>query len=377
MNFQRTWAIARKEFLHVVRDPRSLGMAIAMPMLMLLLFGYALTLDVDRVPLVVWDQSGTKASREFLSHFTGSRYFSLRGYVDTYADIERIIDNREALLAMVIPRDFSEQIEAGKRVPVQLIADGSDSNTATIAMGYAKAITEAYNQQVMLHQIQRFGITPPRQPLDVRARVWYNADLESRNFIVPGLIAVIMSIIGAMLTSLTIAREWERGTMEQLISTPVRSPELLFGKLIPYFGVGMCDVVLAMLMGRFLYHVPLRGSVVLLFATAMIFLTVAATQGMIFSILAKNQLLASQLALMGTFLPAFLLSGFAFAISNMPIALQYVTYIVPARYFVVILKGIYLKGVGVSLLWGDIALLIVFATLLLIVANVAFRKKLT
>lgn len=377
MNPRRTWAIARKEFLHVIRDPRSLGMAIAMPMFMLLLFGYALTLDVDRVPLAVWDQSGTKASREFISQFSGSRYFSLRGHVESYADIERIIDNRDALLALVIPRDFSSHIEAGRRVPVQLIADGSDSNTATIAMGYAKALTEAYNQRILLRQIQRFGITPPRQPLDVRARVWYNADLESRNFIVPGLIAVIMSIIGAMLTSLTIAREWERGTMEQLISTPVRSSELLFGKLLPYFGVGMCDVALAILMGRFLYQVPLRGSVVLLFATAMIFLVVAATQGLIFSILAKNQLLASQLALMGTFLPAFLLSGFAFAISNMPLLLQYITYIVPARYFVVILKGIYLKGVGISLLWGDIALLVGFAAVLVIVANVAFKKKLT
>ncbi|MFA6241559.1 MAG: ABC transporter permease, partial [Candidatus Hydrogenedentales bacterium] len=257
------------------------------------------------------------------------------------------------------------------------IVDGSDSNTATIAMGYAKAITEGYNQRIMLHQIQRFGLTPPRQPIDIRARVWYNADLESRNFIVPGLIAVVMSIIGAMLTSLTISREWERGTMEQLISTPVRSPELLFGKLIPYFAIGMLDVVLAMLMGRFLYNVPLRGSVPLLFASAMVFLVVATTQGLIFSILAKNQLLASQLALMGTFLPAFLLSGFAFAISSMPIALQYVTYIVPARYFVVILKGIYLKGVGLSLLWGDILLLVIFATLLVIVANVAFKKKLT
>ncbi len=377
MNLQRTWAIARKEFLHVLRDPLSLGMAVAMPMLMLLLFGYALTLDVDRVPLIVWDQSATKASRDFVSNFSGSRYFALRGHVDTYAEIERAIDNREALLAMVIPRDFSDRIEAGRRVPVQLIADGSDSNTATIAMGYAKAITEGYNQRIMLHQIQRFGITPPRQPIDIRARVWYNADLESRNFIVPGLIAVVMSIIGAMLTSLTISREWERGTMEQLISTPVRSPELLFGKLIPYFAVGMLDVILAMLMGRFLYHVPLRGSVLLLFASAMVFLVVATTQGLIFSILAKNQLLASQLALMGTFLPAFLLSGFAFAISSMPIALQYVTYIVPARYFVVILKGIYLKGVGLSLLWGDILLLVIFATLLVIVANVAFKKKLT
>jgi ABC-2 type transport system permease protein len=377
MNARRTWAVARKEFLHVVRDPHSLAMAIALPMLMLLLFGYALTLDVDHVPLVVWDQSGTKTSREFLSRFTGSRYFAFKGEARSYAAVEKAIDTRNALLALIIPRDFAARIDAGRTASVQLIADGSDSNTATIALGYAKAVTEAYNQSVMLEMVQRAGIVPPRQPLDVRARVWYNADLESRNFIIPGLIAIIMSVIGSMLTSLTIAREWERGTMEQLISTPIKAPELIWGKLAPYLLIGLFDLLIAMLMGHFLFHVPMRGSLLLLVVTASVFLIGVCAQGMVFSILAKNQLLASQLVLLSTFLPAFLLSGFAFSIANMPIVLRAVTYLIPSRYFVTLLKGIYLKGVGVHVLWPDIAFLVGFAVLLVTVANRRFKKKLT
>jgi len=268
MKLPRVRAVARKEFLHVIRDPLSLGMGIAIPMIMMFLFGYALSLDVDKVPLVVWDQSGTATSRDFISGFNGSRYFSLRGYAHNYREIEGAVDTRGAMVALIIPLDFAERIDAGRPASVQVIADGSDSNTATLALGYADAVTQAYSQAVTIQQARRISGVTVRVPLDVRPRVWFNEDLESKNFIIPGLIAVIMMVIAAQLTSLTVAREWENGTMEQLISTPVKGSELILGKLLPYFAIGMLDVFLAVVMGRFLFHVPMRGSVILLFIVA-------------------------------------------------------------------------------------------------------------
>jgi ABC-2 type transport system permease protein len=376
MKARRVTAVARKEFLHVLRDPRSLGMAIAIHMLMLLLFGYALTLDVDHVPLLVWDQSDTPISRELVSRFAGSPYFSVRAWVDNGRDLDRAIDSREVLMALVIPRDFSRQLAAGQDAPVQLIAAGSDSNTATIAIGYADAITEVFSQDQMIRQLARRGVEDVRVPLEVRGRFWFNAEMESRNYIVPGLIAVIMMVIAAMLTSLCFAREWERGTMEQLIATPVEGPELILGKLIPYFAVGMLDMVLVVLLGKYLFHVPLRGNVALLFGMASIFLLGVLAMGITISILTKSQLLASQLAMTLTFLPSFLLSGFIFAIVNMPRPIQWFTRLVPARYFITILKGIYLKGVGLEILAGDALLLVVFGLVMVVIANRKFKKKL-
>jgi len=377
MNARRVAAVARKEFLHILRDPRSLAMAIAIPMLMLLLFGYALTLDVDHVPLVVWDQSHTPESREVVSRFSGSPYFSLVRYVDNERDMNRAIDSGQALMGLIIPYDFARLLSFDRQAPLEVAISGVDSNTATIALGYADAIVEIYSQDMMVRRFGRQGPTKVQIPLDVRGRVWFNADMESKNYIVPGLIAVIMMVIAAMLTSLTFAREWERGTMEQLISTPVRGSELVLGKLIPYFAIGLLDMVLAVLLGQFMFAIPLRGNVALLFGIASIFLVGVLAMGMLFSIATKSQLLASQLAMTVTFLPAFLLSGFIFAIVNMPRPIQWITYLVPARYFIGILKGIYLKGVGLEILAADTILLVVFAAAMVVLAQWKFKKKLT
>lgn len=376
MKSQRVWAVARKECIHIIRDPRSLGMAIAIPMLLLVLFGYALTLDVDNMPLVVWDQDESQASREFISRFEGSRYFALRGYMRNYREVERAIDAGQTLVALIIPTDFAAHIEARRLAQVQMLVDGSDSNTATIAIGYADAVVQTYSQDVARRELQRLGGITFQPPLDLRPRVWFNADLESKNYIIPGLIAVIMMVIAALLTSLTVAREWERGTMEQLISTPVKGRELILGKLLPYFAIGMCDVLLAVLMGEFLFHVPLRGNVALLFGMAAVFLAGALSLGLVISIVTKGQLLASQLAMVLTFLPSFLLSGFMYAIGNMPPVLQLLTYLIPARYFVALLKGIYLKGVGLEILALEAGLLTAFGAVMVLLANVKFKKKL-
>ncbi len=376
MKFIRVWAVARKESLHIIRDPRSLGMAMGIPIMLMILFGYALTLDVDNVPLVVWDQSNTAVSRDYLSRFTGSRYFSLKHRVDNYRQVEHAIDTSEVLVAMIIPRDFDRQIKTRQITPVQLIIDGTDANTATLAMSYAEALSLDWSRQIAIQNLYRISGITIHLPLDIRPRVWFNEDLESRNFIFPGLIAVIMMIIAALLTSLTVAREWEQGTMEQLVSTPIKSGELILGKLLPYFAVGMIDVTIAVLMGQFLFHVPLRGSPVLLFAVSAIFLTGVLSLGIFVSVITRNQLLASQVTMILTFVPSFLLSGFVFPISNMPLLIQILTYIIPARFFLTILKGIYLKNIGIHVLALEIIYLTLFGIVMVCLSHMKFKKKL-
>jgi ABC-2 type transport system permease protein len=376
MNARRVLAVARKEVLHIRRDPRSLGMAVAIPVLLLFLFGYALTLDVDNVPMAVWDQSGTPESRDLVSRFDGSRYFDVRSGAGGYPGIERAILERRIMAALVIPRDFASRLAASPPAPVQLLLDGSDANTATIALGYAEGVAQAYSREYAARRAADLGIAALPEPLEMRSRVWFNEDLQSRNYIVPGLIAVIMMVIAALLTSLTVAREWEQGTMEQLISTPVTGRELIAGKLLPYFALGMIDVALAVVMGKYLFQVPLRGSVVLLFVSSSVFLVGALSMGMLFSVVARSQLLASQLAMMITFLPAFLLSGFVFPIGNMPKPIQVATHVISARYFVSLLRGIYLKGVGLEVLAGELLLLALFGAIVVFAASRKFRKKL-
>jgi len=375
MKLQRIRAVARKEFLHVLRDPRSLIMGLALPMLLLFMFGYALTLDVDRVPLVIWDQSATPESRALVDRFTGSHYFAVAGRADNYRTIERAIDNRDALMALVVPSGFARDLEANRPVAVQLLVDGSDSNTATIALGYAEYIFAGYAREVRLEELQRRGGRTLRPPLAVEPRVWFNADMLSRNAVVPGLIAVIMMVIAALLTSLTVAREWESGTMEQLIATPLTGPELIVGKLVPYMCIGVFDLLLSILIGRYVFEVPFRGAWPLLLGLSLLYLVVALSLGMLISIVGKSQFVSSQFAMMATLLPVFLLSGFVFPIENMPGVLQMVTHVIPARYFVTILRGLYLKGVGSAVLWSEALLLALFGAVFLALALRKFRKK--
>jgi ABC-2 type transport system permease protein len=375
VKLKRVSAIARKEFLHVLRDWRSLGIGIAIPVVMLFLFGYALTLDVDRVPLVVWDQSSTPASRSLISGFSASRYFSVLEHAGGYPEIERAIASRRAVIALVVPVDFAGRVASGRGVSVQAILDGSDSNVASFALGYAEAVTRGYSERVTLELWRRSGQPPPVPGLRVEPRVWFNTDMESRNYIFPGLIAIVMMVIAALLTSLTFAREWEGGTMEQLIATPVTGGELILGKLVPYFAIGMLDLVLSVLVAQFVFHIPLRGELWLVFAASAVFLVGALGIGMLISIITKSQFLSSQIALVATMLPAFLLSGFVFPIANMPYPIQIFTHIITARYFVVLLRGIYLKGLGLGTLAGEALLLALFAAFVLALSLLKFRKK--
>jgi ABC-2 type transport system permease protein len=369
----RLIAVARKEVVHIRRDPRSLGMAFVIPMLLLVLYGWALSLDVDHLRTIVYDQDRSPASRRFLEAFTASRYFDLAAVATAWSDVDDALASGRAQVALAIPPDFAHDLARGRGVTVQAILDGSDSTTATLARGYLEGITARASAEVLE---ARAGFAPAGARVEHRLRVWYNPELKSRNYIVPGLIAVIMMVLSALLTSLTVAREWERGTMEQLIATPISVPELVLGKLLPYFAIGLIDVLLAVIVGTRIFGVPFRGSLVVLLLLALVFLLGTQGLGLLISIVTRSQVLASQVALTATFLPAFLLSGFVFDIQNLPVVLRGITYVVPARYFVTILKGIFLKGVGPGVLAAEIAFLALFAAAVTTLALALFRKRL-
>jgi ABC-2 type transport system permease protein len=376
MKHQRLFAVAKKEFIHVIRDWRSLFLSLAIPVILIMLFGYALTLDLRKVPTVVWDQSQSAQSRDLLSLYSGSPYFSIIDYFDNYKALQLALDRGKAMVAIVIPSNFAQKIIAQKPVAVQIIGDGSDANTSRLAMGYASTVAMIYSTDIMAKRLQLAGRTNLLPPVEMVTRSWYNPDLRSQNVIIPGIIAIVMAVIAAMLTSVTIAKEWETGTMEQLISTPLKGPELIIGKVIPYFVIGMADVAIAVAMGKWLFNVPIVGNAGLLFAMAAIFLTGALFWGMSLSIILKSQVLANQIAIVSGYLPTLILSGFVFAIENMPGPIQCITYVVPARYFIAILRGIYLKGIGLEILWLDALLLSLYALFMIFLAHRKFKFKL-
>ncbi len=376
MHGGRILAIFTKELIHIRRDPSSLVQVILLPVMLLLLYGYALTFDIKNVPMAVYDQEQSRASRGFLKEFQGSSYFSLQHFVSGYSEISDLIEHRQVRAALVIPHDFSRRLKLGETVKVQAILDGTDANTANIILGYIQAAAGAYNQRLVAERLNLRGISRLEEPVPVETRLWFNEDLESRNFIIPGLIVVIMTMVGSLLTAVTIVREVERGSMEGLLATPLRKSELILGKLGPYFLIGMVDLGLALGMGEFLFAVPLRGSALLYILLAAVFLVVMLGQGLLISVVSENQLQAYQMATLTTFLPSFLLSGFVFAIPLMPWPLQLASYLVPARYLVTICKGVYLKGVGLAILWPDALMLALFATLFLTLVIRKFSRKL-
>jgi ABC-2 type transport system permease protein len=375
MNARRTMAMMVKEGRHIMRDPRSLAMALAVPLMLLLLFGVALSLDVDHVPTMVYDADGSPQSRDLVRQFAGSRYFEIRGYTNGYAAIERGIDRGDILVGIAILPQYGRHVAAGEHADVQVIIDGSDSNTASIALSYVNTLIRNYALTLRRDalNLRGAGLTPP---VDARLRIWYNSSLESKNYIVPGLIAVILMIIASLLTSLTIAREWEMGTMEQLLSTPLRPAEIVLGKMLAFFAVGIIDTGISVLVGVFVFGVPFRGSVLLLAISSCIFLWGALFWGIFISAAVKSQLLAYQLSLLTSFLPAFLLSGLIYAIEYMPKPIQAFTYIIPARYFISLLKGIFLKGVGIEILWLELLFMTGYAVVVFLLATRKLRQKL-
>lgn len=376
MNIKRVKAVARKEFIHILRDSKSLFASIFIPVMLLVLFGWALNLDVDRIETAVRDFDNSPKSRELVSRIAHSRFFRVLYYPATMKEGEEHIMYGRAAIMLCIPAGFGATLARGGSPSLGVVIDGTDANRATIGLGYLSNMVSIFSTEQMNDKMISLGVKKIEPPIEMRQVVWFNPELESKNYIVPGLIAVIMAVIAAMITSLTIAREWERGTMEQLISTPVRGNELIVGKLIPYVAIGYIDVIISFGMGILLFQVPFHGSYATLFIMTSIFLVGAMSMGILISIAGKTQLMANQLALLLSFLPAFLLSGFAFTVENMPLPLQFMSKLFPATYFVKILKNIFLKGVGFKVLFYDMAMLSLYCLVLFALANKKFAKRL-
>ncbi len=377
MKLRRVKAIAVKEGLQIVRDPRSLMIALLIPLMQMFMLGYGINLDVKHIPLCTYDRENSQQSLDLLKRFEASRYFALRKTAQSYAELTRDIDDSSCTIAIVIPAGFSQGLNDAGTGTVQALIDGTDSNTANIAANYARALISGFSADLQLQAIQRRGGTVQTlTPVDVQARVWFNENLESRNYIIPGIVALVMAIVGAQLTSLTIAREWERGTMELLVSTPVKPLELMLGKLLPYFAIGMIDAAICLALAVFWFDVPFRGTLATLLFTTSLFLIVVLCIGYYVSVSIRSQVGASQVALLLTMLPTILLSGFAFPIDQMPVFVQGITYLVSGRYYVTILKSVFLKGAGAVELAVPILCLALYAVALVVLAARSFRKTL-
>ena len=353
IKLQHVRAMARKEWWHLLRDSRSLALILLMPTMLLFLFGYAIRLDITDAPIGILQEHQDLASNELASRFEASHAFHVVRYFQDRSELRNAIQDGSVWGALVIPHDYSNALDAGT-ASVQLILDGVDADSARLVRNYALALINNYSANTL-------GRAPQ---LQVDDRLWFNESRESRMAILPGVIAIVMAVIGALLTSLTIAREMEAGNLVMLRTAPLSRGEFLLGKLFPYFVIGMGDLIVAATVVVYIFDVPLRGSVVALAFISALFLLVVMLQGALISVVAGSQLLASQIALVSTFLPAFLLSGFIFAIENMPTVLHYLTLIVPARYYVALSKAIFLKGVGPLLLWSSAAALMVMVVVL-------------
>ena len=377
MNIRRTLAIAYKEVLQIWRDPRSLAIALLMPLMQMVLLGYGVSMDIRHVPLCVFDQENSQSSRLVVERFVASGWFAITGTLDNDRAVRAAMDRASCIGAAVIPVDFSRRLARTRSGPVQILFDATDANTTNIAIGYAQGVAALATADLdarwtSSHGQRRSGVGV----IDLQPRVWFNEGLESRYFIIPGVVAVILALVGAQLTSLTVSREWERGTMEQLVSTPVTPLEVMAGKLLPYFLIGVFDAAFCLLAAVFWFGVPFNGGLATLLLTTALFIVVVLAIGYLISVRVHSQLGASQVALLVTMLPTTLLSGYTFPIDQMPAPIRAISLLVYPRYFVTILRDVFLKGSSITDLIAPVLGLVVYAVIVLWLAARAFRKRL-
>ncbi|MFO0587826.1 MAG: ABC transporter permease [Polyangiaceae bacterium] len=367
---RRTLAIALKEVMHIFRDLGTLYFTVGMPLLMLVLFGYAVSFDVDRIPVVVVDEDATAESREVAARFFSGISFVRVGARDRAEEIEPLFRSREASVGLVIPRGFSRAIARGEPAKIQVLVDAADNATTQTVLSSASRFSVIVNRDFAR---ERLGESP--DAVEARVRALYNPSSKSALFLVPGLVAVIQTMMSVLLTALTVAREWERGSMEQLFSTPVRRLEIVLGKLLPYFGVAMIQMLLVLAAGTWLFGVPIRGSIPLLFALSSLFLIAGLGQGLLISVLTKNQMVATQIAAVSSMLPAVFLSGFIMPIENMPKPLQVMSNILPVRHYMAAVRGIMLRDVSPFDLAKDALALVLFAVVVIGISTARFRRR--
>ncbi len=375
--FLRLSSLIQKEFIQIVRDPRTLALTFIMPVVMLFLLGYAATNDVRNVPLAVLDQDNTQESRNLLAAYRAADYFRLAFTVRSEDELRALIDGNQARAGIVIPPGYGKELNAGRVAHVAFVLDGSDPNVAGTALSAAVLIGQAQSSRILVERamISGRGGQLVQPPVDVRTQVWYNPGMVSANYMVPALIGMILQFLTTMLTATSIVRERERGTIEQLIVTPIRSWELVIGKLAPYVLIAFFNTLEVLIIGVLVFKVPINGSLALFLALVGLFLVVTLGIGLLISTVANTQQEA-MLTNMFTVLPSIFLSGFFFPLAAMPAVLQAISYVIPLRYFLIIARGIVLKGVGVNLLWADIGALAAFALIVMTATALRFRKQL-
>jgi ABC-2 type transport system permease protein len=378
VNLSAVRAIARKEFIQIRRDRATIYMVLIFPVMMLVLYGFGIRYDVTSVPMTVFDQDNSSQSRQYVERFARSPYFVVQRYVDNYRDLQRDIDRGRSRVGLVIPVDFGQRLGSHREAVVQVIVDGADNNTATIAMSYVSQITRAYSSFILVQQMEAL-LRQTQLPIPAVAaepRIWFNPNLESVQFIVPGIIAVIMMIVGTLLTAVTIVKEKEQGTIEQIVSSPIGRYELMVGKVLPYAILSYLDFLLIVGASYVLFGVAIKGSLLLLLITALFYLIGVLGLGILVSTSTQTQMAAMMTAILTSMLPSILLSGFIFPIRQMPRVLQILTAVVPARYFIEILRDIYLKGLGFEYFWKEALYVLLFGLATLILAARRFQKRL-
>jgi len=368
--------IVRKEFLQFRQDRKMFGISFVAPVFQLLILGFAANLDVSDIPMVVHDSDRSPSSRDLVTRFTNTGYFRVAEYVPRIQDVDRYLDDGLASIALVIPYGFEKKLGRGITSPVQLIADGSETTSGGIGLSYARIITSRFSQNIIIESLSRRGISALPSRVNAEIRVWYNPELKSRNFMVPGVLGLLLMVMTTILTSLAIVKEKELGTLEQLIVTPIRPSQLIIGKMAPFLLIGIIDVVLVVGVATFFFSLPLKGGFWVLFGLCLVFLMTTLGLGLFVSTTSRTQQQAMMTAIFFIMMPMIFFSGFVFPIENMPDSIQYISYAMPLRYFFVIVRGLFLKGVGIETLWPQALALLVFGVVILSLSVLRFRKRL-
>ena len=368
--------IIRKEFLQLRQDRKMFGISFIAPVLQLIILGYAATFDVSHIPTVVCDFDNSPSSRELLRSFTSTGYFTIVGYFDKTSELDHQLDDGHASIAIVIPRGFEKKIGAGQSAPLQVLADGTETSTAGIGLSYASIIVSQYSQNILLESMVKRGSATLPARVSAEFRVWYNPELKSRNFMVPGVLGLLLMVMTMLLTSLAIVKEKELGTLEQLVVTPIKPYQLIIGKLAPFFMIGVIDVMLVVFFASLIFSLPVKGGVLLLLLLSLIFLMTTLGLGLFISTISRTQQQAMMTAIFFFMLPMMFFAGFVFPIENMPTIIQYVSYIIPLRYYFIIVRGLFLKGVGLNILWPQATALLIFGSIILSMSVMRFQKRL-
>jgi ABC-2 type transport system permease protein len=375
LSVRRMLTVARVEWIHNRRDVRSLFVILALPVVLLVLYGYGINFDLDKLPFAVFDLDGGEASRDLLQQFVQSRYFWLREVITDQRQIDELIDHGRVVFVLVVPPDLGRTLGSGRSAQVQVVLDGADTTRAQVAIGYIEGALFDYSSRLALQYAVRQGVSAA-SPFSVHPTILYNADLRSTRFIVPGLIAILLTILSALLTSTCIVREREWGSFESLVTSPAHATEILVGKMIPYVCIAFVDVLASMAAGRFVFGVYPEGSIALLLSAGVLYLLASLAIGVLFSTTARTQQMAILFAMLSTLLPTILLSGFAFPLRSMPVELRVLSNVIPATHFLVIIRGLYLKGAGLAVLWPRLLALFGFAVVLVTIAARRFQKRL-